>query len=169
VGWIWHRREDENPPPELRLLVDYRDVLIADRTGHQSRLRWFLVELGIPKPQSRKLAVAVVFAGVDPDERLAAHLKPDVRRWALCPDPDGTSEDHSHDVGELADAGNLRQHPFDRVDLINGKRFAGDDVDMEVAPFKRRDNLFSRDAGDDPSRIGHVRSSSDNSTRHALH
>jgi transposase len=50
---------------ELRLLVDYRDVLIADRTGHQSRLRWFLVELGIPEPPSRKLAVAVVLAGVD--------------------------------------------------------------------------------------------------------
>jgi transposase len=50
---------------ELRLLVDYRDVLISDRTGHQSRLRWFLVELGIPEPPSRKLAVAVVLAGVD--------------------------------------------------------------------------------------------------------
>jgi transposase len=34
---------------ELRLMVDYRDVLITDRTRHQSRLRWFLVELGIPE------------------------------------------------------------------------------------------------------------------------
>jgi len=50
---------------ELRLLVDYRDVLISDRTGHQSRLRWFLVELGIPEPPSRKLAGPVVLAGVD--------------------------------------------------------------------------------------------------------
>jgi transposase len=50
---------------ELRLLVDYRDVLISDRTGHQSRLRWFLVELGIPEPPSRKLTVPVVLAGVD--------------------------------------------------------------------------------------------------------
>ena len=50
---------------EMRLLVDYRDVLIADRTRYQSRLRWFLVELGIAEPPSRKLAVAVVLAGVD--------------------------------------------------------------------------------------------------------
>jgi transposase len=49
---------------ELRLLVDYREVLIADRTRHQSRLRWFLVELGIPEPPSRKLAVPVVLAGI---------------------------------------------------------------------------------------------------------
>ena len=50
---------------EVRLLVDYRDVLISDRTGHQSRLRWFLVELGIPEPPSRKLTVPVVLASVD--------------------------------------------------------------------------------------------------------
>ena len=50
---------------ELRLLVDYRDVLISDRTGHQSRLRWFLVELGIPEPPSRRLTVPVVLASVD--------------------------------------------------------------------------------------------------------
>ncbi|MGA2514421.1 MAG: IS110 family transposase [Candidatus Limnocylindrales bacterium] len=49
---------------ELRLLVDYREVLIADRTRHQSRLRWFLVELGIPEPPSRKLAVRVVLVGI---------------------------------------------------------------------------------------------------------
>jgi len=49
---------------ELRLLVDYREVLIADRTRHQSRLRWFLVELGIPEPPLRKLAVPVVLAGM---------------------------------------------------------------------------------------------------------
>jgi transposase len=50
---------------ELRLLVDYRDVLISDRTGHQSRLRWFLVELGIPEPPARRLTVPVGLAGVD--------------------------------------------------------------------------------------------------------
>ena len=50
---------------ELRLLVDYRDVLIADRTRYQSRLRWFLVELGIPEPPARKLAVPIVLASVD--------------------------------------------------------------------------------------------------------
>jgi len=50
---------------ELRLMVDYRDVLITDRTRHQSRLRWFLVELGIPEPPSRRLAVPVVLAGIN--------------------------------------------------------------------------------------------------------
>jgi transposase len=54
----------DGPERELRLLVDYRDVLISDRTGHQSRLRWFLVELGIPEPPSRRLALPVVLAGV---------------------------------------------------------------------------------------------------------
>ena len=65
-------REPSLPPArldgverELRLLVDYRDVLIADRTRHQSRLRWFLVELGIPEPPSRRLSVPVVLAGTE--------------------------------------------------------------------------------------------------------
>ena len=49
---------------ELRLLVDYRDVLISDRTGHQSRLRWFLVELGIPEPPARGLTVLVLTASI---------------------------------------------------------------------------------------------------------
>jgi transposase len=50
---------------ELRLLVDYRDVLIAERTRHESRLRWFLVELGIAEPASRTLAQPVVLAAMD--------------------------------------------------------------------------------------------------------
>lgn len=41
---------------ELRLLVDHREDLIADRTAHQARLRWFLVELGIAEPPARSLA-----------------------------------------------------------------------------------------------------------------
>jgi len=50
---------------ELRLLVDYRDVLIAERTRHQARLRWFLVELGIVEPAARTLAQPVVLAAID--------------------------------------------------------------------------------------------------------
>jgi transposase len=50
---------------EVGLLIDYRDVLISDRTGHQSRLRWFLVELGIPEPPARRLTTRVVLARVD--------------------------------------------------------------------------------------------------------
>ncbi len=40
---------------ELRLLVDHREDLVADRTRHQERLRWFLVELGIEEPPARSL------------------------------------------------------------------------------------------------------------------
>jgi transposase len=49
---------------ELRLLVDHRDDLIAERTRHQSRLRWFLVELGITEPALRTLARPAVLAEV---------------------------------------------------------------------------------------------------------
>jgi transposase len=62
---------------ELRLLVDYREVLISDRTGHQSRLRWFLVELGIPEPPARRLAVRVVLAGIG--QALAGRTEPCAR------------------------------------------------------------------------------------------
>jgi transposase len=62
---------------ELRLWVDYRDVLISDRTGHQSRLRWFLVELGIPEPPARRLAVRVVLAGIG--RALAGRTEPCAR------------------------------------------------------------------------------------------
>ena len=40
---------------ELRLLVDHREDLVVDRTGHQERFRWFLVELGIDEPPARSL------------------------------------------------------------------------------------------------------------------
>jgi transposase len=45
---------------ELRLLVDHREDLVADRTGHQERLRWFLVELGIAEPPARSLDRRIV-------------------------------------------------------------------------------------------------------------
>jgi len=41
---------------ELRLLVDHRKDLITERTRHQARLRWFLVELGVAEPPVRTLA-----------------------------------------------------------------------------------------------------------------
>ena len=62
---------------ELRLLVDYRDVLIAERTRHQARLRWFLVELGIAEPASRTLARPVVLAAID--RQLVGRPEPCVR------------------------------------------------------------------------------------------
>jgi transposase len=91
---------------ELRLLVDYRDVLISDRTGHQSRLRWFLVEMGIPEPPSRKLAVPVVLAGVDlqlvartePCARIARNLVARILEMTTAID------DLARQIGELTEA-----------------------------------------------------------------
>jgi transposase len=50
----------DGPERELRLLVDHREDLVVDRTGHQGRLRWFLVELGITEPSARSLDRRVV-------------------------------------------------------------------------------------------------------------
>jgi transposase len=50
---------------ELRLLVDYRVDLITERTRHQARLRWFLVELGIAEPPARTLARPAVLQGLE--------------------------------------------------------------------------------------------------------
>lgn len=58
----------DGPERELRLLVDHREDLVAERTRHINRLRWFLVELGIPEPPSRSLDTSVVV------DRLAAEL-----------------------------------------------------------------------------------------------
>jgi transposase len=67
-------REPNLPPArldgierELRLLVDHRDVLIAERTRHQARLRWVLVGLGVPEPAPRRLARPDILAAVDTD------------------------------------------------------------------------------------------------------
>jgi transposase len=53
---------------ELRLLVDHREDLVGDRTRHQERLRWYLVELGIAEPPARSLDRRIVL------DRLAASL-----------------------------------------------------------------------------------------------
>ena len=45
---------------EPRLMVDHREDLVVDRTGHQERLRWFLVEVGIAEPPARSLDRRVV-------------------------------------------------------------------------------------------------------------
>jgi transposase len=63
----------DGPSRELRLLVDHREDLVRDRTGHINRLRWHLHELDPswdPAPRSltryRHLdAVAARLAGVD--------------------------------------------------------------------------------------------------------
>jgi transposase len=58
----------DGPEREVRLLVDHRDDLIADRTDHIGRLRWHLHELGIPEPGPRTLDRTVA------QDRLAAAL-----------------------------------------------------------------------------------------------
>jgi len=62
---------------ELRLLVDHREDLLRDRTAHQARLRWFLVELGIREPKLRTLGQVGVLADVD--RQLAGRSEPSAR------------------------------------------------------------------------------------------
>lgn len=58
----------DGPEREIRLLVDHREDLVVDRTGHQERLRWYLVELGIGEPPARALDRRIVL------DRLTAEL-----------------------------------------------------------------------------------------------
>lgn len=50
----------DGPDRQVRLLVDHREDLVGERTRHEQRLRWFLVELAISEPASRSLGRAVV-------------------------------------------------------------------------------------------------------------
>lgn len=50
----------DGPDRQVRLLVDHREDLVGDRTRHEQRLRWFLVELAIAEPAPRSLGRAVV-------------------------------------------------------------------------------------------------------------
>ena len=52
----------DGPDRQVRLLVDHREDLVAERTRHEQRLRWFLVELAIAEPTPRSLGRAVVQA-----------------------------------------------------------------------------------------------------------
>ena len=50
----------DGPDRQVRLLVDHREDLIGERTRHEQRLRWFLVELAIAEPAPRSLGRVVV-------------------------------------------------------------------------------------------------------------
>ena len=50
----------DGPDRQVRLLVDHREDLVGERTRHEQRLRWFLVELAIAEPAPRSLGRAVV-------------------------------------------------------------------------------------------------------------
>jgi len=52
----------DGPDREVRLLVDHREDLVGERTRHEQRLRWFLVELAVAEPAPRSLGRAVVQA-----------------------------------------------------------------------------------------------------------
>jgi len=61
----------DGPERDVRLLVDHRDDLVAERTRDMARLRWHLHELGVEEPAGRSLdrvatqdALALSLAGV---------------------------------------------------------------------------------------------------------
>jgi len=64
---------------QVRLLVDHREDLVGERTRHEQRLRWFLVELAIAEPAPRSLGRAVVQAALG--AALAGRTEP-VARFA---------------------------------------------------------------------------------------
>jgi transposase len=67
----------DGPERELRLLVDHREDLVAERTRHISRLRWHLLDLGVDEPGPRSLDRAAVLA--DLEARLAGRPEPAAR------------------------------------------------------------------------------------------
>jgi transposase len=54
----------DGPDRAVRLLVDHREDLVAERTRHEQRLRWYLVELAIDEPAPRSLGRAIVQASL---------------------------------------------------------------------------------------------------------
>jgi transposase len=81
----------DGPERELRLLVDHREDLIGERTRHEQRLRWYLVELAIAEPAPRSLGRPVVQDRVEaalaertePVARFARDLLARVRELSL--------------------------------------------------------------------------------------
>ena len=62
----------DGPDREVRLLVDHREDLVAERTRAQNRLRWHLHELDPrTEPVARSLGRAVVLAGLERDLAVA--------------------------------------------------------------------------------------------------
>lgn len=69
----------DGPERELRLRVDHREDLIGERTRHEQRLRWFLVELAIAEPAPRSLGRTIVQIALE--SALAGRTEP-VARFA---------------------------------------------------------------------------------------
>jgi transposase len=68
---------------DLRLLVDHREDLITDRSGHQARLRWFLVELGIAEPHTRTLGQSGVLDDLERQLTLRPEMSARISRDLL--------------------------------------------------------------------------------------
>jgi len=69
----------DGPDRQVRLLIDHREDLVGERTRHESRLRWHLVELAIAEPAPRSLGRMVVQAALE--TALAERTEP-VARFA---------------------------------------------------------------------------------------
>jgi transposase len=54
----------DGPDRAVRLLIDHREDLVGERTRHEQRLRWFLVELAVTEPAPRSLGRIVVQAAL---------------------------------------------------------------------------------------------------------
>jgi transposase len=67
----------DGPERGLRLLVDHREDLVAERTRYMQRLRWHLLDLGLEEPAPRTLDRAAVLA--DLEGRLAGRTEPAAR------------------------------------------------------------------------------------------
>ena len=50
----------DGPDRAVRLLIDHREDLVGERTRHEQRLRWFLVELAVAEPAPRSLGRSAV-------------------------------------------------------------------------------------------------------------
>lgn len=73
----------DGPSRELRLLVDHREDLVRERTGHINRLRWHLHELDPswdPRPRSlvRYKALEAIAARLGPLEGMVARIARDL-------------------------------------------------------------------------------------------
>ncbi len=69
----------DGPDRPVRLLIDHREDLVGERTRHEQRLRWFLVELAVAEPAPRSLGRTV--AQVALETALAERTEP-VARFA---------------------------------------------------------------------------------------
>jgi transposase len=67
----------DGPDRQARLLIDHREDLVAERTRHEQRLRWFLVELAIAEPASRSLGRITAQAEIEAS--LAGRTEPVAR------------------------------------------------------------------------------------------